>query len=177
MRSLRAERGAVLVVECHEPVASGLVDLPFSEPVAGRLTLTNVGAVLQVEGRVRTAVVLTCDRCAVPFVHRLNAVVHEELAWASLVGIDEAREDEDRYLLRAGDNVWLDVEALIRDALVLALPMVARCGPDCRGLCPGCGADLGREPCRCAREDDTVDPRLARLAEWRGHRSESGPAS
>jgi uncharacterized protein len=79
--------------------------------------------------------------------------------------------------MRTGDSVLLDVEALVRDALVLALPMAARCSTECRGLCPGCGADLRVEPCRCASENDVIDPRLARLAAWRGRRSESGAAS
>ena len=35
------------------------------------------------------------------------------------------------------------------------------CSEDCKGLCPGCGVNLNREPCRCKKQ---VDPRLAKLA-------------
>ena len=36
------------------------------------------------------------------------------------------------------------------------------CSPDCKGLCPGCGANLNHEACRCKK---AVDPRLAKLAQ------------
>jgi uncharacterized protein len=177
LEALRAERGATLVIECHEPVASGVPDIPFDEPATGTLTLTNVGAALRVDGRVHTTVTLTCGLCATSFAHRLRADIEEDLAWTSALGPGRAGEPGEHYLVRTGDSVLLDVEALVRDALVLALPMVARCSTECRGLCPGCGADLRVEPCRCASESDVIDPRLARLAAWRGRRSESGAAS
>ena len=48
------------------------------------------------------------------------------------------------------------------EVFVLHLDTKNLCSPDCKGLCPGCGADLNREPCRCKKE---VDPRLAKLAQ------------
>jgi uncharacterized protein len=64
--------------------------------------------------------------------------------------------------------LWLDVEALAREMLVLALPMTAYCRPDCQGLCGGCGADLRTGRCVC--ETPAIDPRLAPLAELRARR-------
>lgn len=44
--------------------------------------------------------------------------------------------------------------------LVLTLPLRFICSDECKGICPGCGANLNREGCRCARP---VDPRLQKL--------------
>ena len=55
----------------------------------------------------------------------------------------------------------LDVGELIRSETDLALPMKALCRPDCRGLCPVCGANKNVTECRC--ETRVTDPRLAPL--------------
>jgi uncharacterized protein len=55
----------------------------------------------------------------------------------------------------------LDVARLLRSETDLALPMKPLCGPDCRGLCPGCGANRNVTACRC--EGPGLDPRLAPL--------------
>ncbi len=47
----------------------------------------------------------------------------------------------------------------------MAEPIAPLCRPDCRGLCPVCGADLNEDPAHEHR-DDPVDPRLAALADW-----------
>jgi uncharacterized protein len=176
LRFLRAERGGRLDVECHEPIASQIDDVPFTEPVQGALTLANLGAVLRVDGHVHTVARLICDRCATVFHHSLNAVIEEEIAWDEATAPGATIDDAGTYLLRVGDGIFLDVGALARDALVVALPMVARCSPDCRGLCPRCGANLRLEPCACSAEAerDTIDPRLELLAVWQKARSSSG---
>ncbi len=55
----------------------------------------------------------------------------------------------------------LDLEAVLREELVLALPSYVRCRPDCAGLCAGCGASLNDGPCDCPERE--MDPRWAAL--------------
>ncbi|MDR7484222.1 MAG: DUF177 domain-containing protein [Armatimonadota bacterium] len=183
LRPLRAERGATLDVSCGDVIASGIAEIPFDRPVEGTLTLTNLGSVLRVEGRLATEVTLTCDRCAAAYRHRLEADVLEEVNWSLGVTAREAVLAEE-YLIWAGDGLVLDVSALARDALVLALPMVARCRSDCPGLCDQCGADLRLGPCEHSRgpgaehaaDRPGLDPRLRPLAGWRDRQMRSGPA-
>ena len=156
LRRLRAERGATLLVACDETVASQIPDLPFDEPVTGELTLVNLGSVLRVTGHVGTSVELVCDRCARSFRHRLQADVREELDWA--VGGD--------FIAGDGSTLTLDAAALIREMLVVELPMVARCDEACPGLCDHCGADLRNGPCACQKTLE--DPRLEPLTRLRG---------
>ena len=155
LRPLRAERGVRLVVACAETVASQIPDLPFDEPVTGELALANLGSVLRVTGHVGTNVELVCDRCARRFRHRLRADIQEELDWA--VGGD--------FIMSDGSTLTLDAGALIREMLVVALPMVARCDKACVGLCDRCGVDLRGGPCAC--QEPFGDPRLAPLAKLR----------
>ncbi len=164
LRPLRGERGASIVVACHDRVASHIAEIPFDEPVEGTLTLTNLGSLLRIEGRLATFVGLVCDLCATPFRHRLEAQVLEEIEWAG------ASEEASTIGVRtaADGGLWLDVEALAREMLVLALPMVVNCRPDCQGLCGRCGADLRAGQCEC--ETSTIDPRLAPLAALRERR-------
>ena len=44
----------------------------------------------------------------------------------------------------------IDLEPLIREALLLALPLAPICRDECQGICPQCGADLNEGPCGCA---------------------------
>ena len=55
----------------------------------------------------------------------------------------------------------VDLEPLVREALLLALPLAPLCGDDCRGLCPTCGADRNKGSCDCVPDDH--DPRWAAL--------------
>lgn len=54
-------------------------------------------------------------------------------------------------------DMVVDVDALAREALVLALPFQPLCDEGCKGLCPQCGADLNREACACQAQ--AGDPR------------------
>lgn len=55
----------------------------------------------------------------------------------------------------------IDMEPLVREQVLLELPLVPLCRPDCRGLCATCGADLNHGPCGCDRT--VADPRWAAL--------------
>lgn len=78
------------------------------------------------------------------------------------VSVDELFESEavagETYPL---DGEILDLEPLIRDALVLELPQAPVCRVDCEGLCPECGIDRNVQTCTCAPEH--LDPRWAAL--------------
>ncbi|MBI2441504.1 MAG: DUF177 domain-containing protein [Lentisphaerae bacterium] len=48
-------------------------------------------------------------------------------------------------------NESIDLTPDIREAILLALPMSFLCSAQCRGLCPDCGANLNKAPCKCGR--------------------------
>jgi len=59
------------------------------------------------------------------------------------------------------DGEEIDLEGILREQILLALPMYPRCSENCRGLCPVCGANLNKGECGCDR--GVVDPRWATL--------------
>ena len=73
---------------------------------------------------------------------------------------EEEREDlgEDSSF---ADKNFLDVEALIRNELLVQWPIRVLCKDDCKGICSRCGANLNIQTCDC---DTTVpDPRMAAI--------------
>jgi len=59
------------------------------------------------------------------------------------------------------DGRTIDLDPIVREQVLLALPVSVVCKDDCKGLCPRCGQDLNEAECGCERK--VVDPRLAVL--------------
>jgi uncharacterized protein len=96
-----------------------------------------------------------CRRCLRPVEGRLHTDVRELYRPRKGAADDE---DEETYPL-TGEQ--LDLAPLVRDALLLALPLAPLCRPDCAGLCPTCGAELAEGLCAC--DTAPADPRWAAL--------------
>ena len=130
---------------------------PISRPVEAEGSVSNHAGALVLEGTARSLLDLTCDRCGKAFsrekVVALDSLVAEEL---------ENGENDDILLLEDG---CLDLDEAVTTAFILAMDTKNLCSEDCRGLCPGCGADLNLGPCRCTPERD---PRWAALAQLLG---------
>lgn len=103
---------------------------------------------IQAEGTVRAPWVGICRRCAENVSGQLEIQVQERF------GNDA---DEDFYPI-VDDTI--DLGPLVRDAIVLELPMAPLCREDCAGLCPQCGANRNEGDCACVAP---VDPRWANL--------------
>ncbi len=65
------------------------------------------------------------------------------------------------------DGVVLDLAGVVREQLILAIPMRPLCREDCKGLCDQCGHDLNQGPC-AHQAEPKPDPRLAKLVSLRG---------
>ena len=96
-----------------------------------------------------------CARCLEPVAQMIEVRCQELFSYEQ--GAGDA--DEDGYAL---DGDLLDLEPVLRDALVLALPLAPLCRPDCPGLCAECGALLARAGSEHGHES-AIDPRWAGL--------------
>jgi uncharacterized protein len=67
-------------------------------------------------------------------------------------------EDADEEVF---DGKTIDLDPIVREQVLLALPMNAVCREDCKGLCAQCGQNLNEKQCGC--EKKVIDPRLAPL--------------
>jgi uncharacterized protein len=100
-----------------------------------------------------------CGRCLTGFTDELAVDFVELFAYPN--SATEETTDPDEVPRLEGDH--LDLEPVVRDAVVLSLPLTPLCRPDCGGLCPECGERLDDLP-----EDHAhvqLDPRWAALAE------------
>jgi uncharacterized protein len=97
-----------------------------------------------------------CARCLEPISDAIEVTFQELFLYDD----DQAPSEDDEVSVLEGD--LLDLEPLLRDAVVLALPFQPLCRDDCPGLCTECGALLADDPDHA--HDAAVDPRWARLA-------------
>ncbi len=97
-----------------------------------------------------------CRRCLKPVSGRLRCEVRE--MYRPRGAHEGPRDDEETYALHPDH---LDLEPLVRDALLLELPLAPLCQEQCLGLCPTCGADRNEGPCGCP--EPSGDPRWAAL--------------
>lgn len=145
-----------------EPGAWGPGDEALVGPIDLDLKLEMLVDGLLVTGTVAFPTVMPCARCLVD-------VRRAEESDVSEVFQDRRRlEDDEQDDLEPGYEVdhegEIDLEALIRDAVLAAVPLRRLCKEDCAGLCARCGADLNVEDCG-HRDEPTTDPRWAKLAD------------
>jgi uncharacterized protein len=100
-------------------------------------------------------VVGECARCLEPVTQTVTVRCRELFSYQQ----NNGDSDEDGYSL---DGDLLDLEPVLRDALVLALPLAPRCQEDCPGLCAECGARLAQVGAG-HHHGPALDPRWAAL--------------
>ena len=128
---------------------------PITRPVRAQGRVTNRAGALQLSGDASTVLDLACDRCRKPFSEEMTVPLDSLLA-AEL----ENEDSQDEYV--PIEDGAVDLDEVVTTAMILQMDMKHLCSPDCKGLCPRCGADLNLGPCGCKPE---VDPRLAALAQ------------
>lgn len=113
---------------------------------------------IRVRGRIRAAVEPACDRCLERYRQEFDQEF--ELYFCPMETIAQGGEsalgpDEIDIGFYEGDGVAL--ADVVREQLLLWLPMRSLCDPACRGLCPTCGANRNAAACAC--RETFADPR------------------
>ncbi len=128
---------------------------------------------VELTGRLVAQVALSCSRCAETFDlgvdrgFRLLAV--ESPASVAFGSAEKPDFDEDGLV--ATEQGHVDLAAVATEQIYLDLPLKPVCRPDCRSLCPACGANRNRIECGCQNQD--VDPRFGALVEFRKRMGQS----
>ncbi|MET8679456.1 YceD family protein [Streptomyces sp. NPDC004647] len=140
-----------------------VIGVPDDATVELDLRLESVMEGVLVTGTARAPLTGECVRCLEPLERELDADFQEMFSYPDAdVRSREAEsgddaEDEDTLFLEDG---LFDLEPVLRDAVVLALPLQPVCREDCPGLCSECGARLADDP---DHHHDAVDARWAAL--------------
>jgi uncharacterized protein len=121
---------------------------------------------IRLKGDLSTRLQLTCARCLEPVMQDVQRdfdllyrpqgsdAGHAELS------VTDAEAEIGYY---TGDGLELD--DVLREQILLAVPLRALCSEECKGLCPHCGKNLNEGPCSCA--EPLEDPRWAALKDIR----------
>lgn len=151
-------------VEAPADLGNEVIGVPVGGPVELDLRLESVMDGVLVTGTARATVTGECVRCLEPLERVLAADFQELFAYPdadarTAESGDDAEDEEDSFHLE--DDLF-DLEPVLRDAVVLALPLQPVCREDCPGLCSDCGARLADDP---DHHHDAVDMRWAALQE------------
>lgn len=144
---------------------------PEGDPEAGHglaeLELYADGTNVFASGSFDGALIVACSRCVGPVrldIHetlRVTFLPRHELPDEDAAEADEGAEvsEEDLDVFPYDGDV-IDLEPLLREQFVLAVPFAPLCAETCKGLCPQCGIDRNTATCTC---EAPIDPRLAAL--------------
>lgn len=139
--------------------AAGVIGVPEGSDVELDLRLEAVMEGVLVSGTARARATGECVRCLDDVEQELEVDLQELYTYPGKAPeSDDEGSQEDLHEL---DGDLLDVEPVLRDAVVLALPFQPVCSPDCLGLCADCGVRL--EDAEPGHHHDSVDPRWAAL--------------
>jgi uncharacterized protein len=136
-------------VEASDPfwVGTGLA-LAGDLTVSGRFSSAGDGKFFW-HARMETSFRIECRRCLTP----VDVPFDEELE-ILFVDAEQALDDDVGCYVIPDAAPVLDLREALREELLLAVPQFAECRPDCRGLCPHCGANLNAGPCGCRPQRD-----------------------
>lgn len=144
------ERTIETTIDAPAELGLNMFGVPEGSPMALELRLECVMDGVLATGSVSTRVVGECVRCLTDIEEDFDVDFQELYVYNVESEDDLTLEDEQ-----------LDLEPVLRDAVVLALPHNPLCDPDCPGLCPDCGARLADDPDHTHGE--AIDPRWAAL--------------
>jgi uncharacterized protein len=121
-----------------------------SGEITGTVRLEKHGRDILVRGGLSGALQLTCSRCLesfqAPTAADFDLLLVPSPETAMALGEELIPEDLDVDFY-SGEVV--DLESLLKEQIILMVPLKPLCAEDCRGLCPRCGANLNRESCGC----------------------------
>jgi uncharacterized protein len=167
-----SERRMTLTAPAPADLGIEVLRVPEGSPIEFAIRLEAVVEGVLVTGSASAGLTGECVRCLEEVSSGITADFQELFVYD---GEPEAAGDEDGETSRLEGDL-LDLEPLLRDAVVLALPFQPLCQDDCPGLCAECGARLADDPGHAHQEQ--VDPRwaaLQRLAQDDTQQQAAGP--
>jgi uncharacterized protein len=122
---------------------------------------------IRVKGRLATSLELSCARCLEPITQDVkrdfDLLYRPQGADA---GRDEMSVTEAEAEISYYEGEGISLEDVVREQVLLAVPLKVTCRENCKGLCPQCGKNLNEGSCDCTMEIE--EPRWAALKEIRG---------
>jgi len=130
----------------------GVEGITFKDLINVKLTIQKVKEEYYCQGYVFVPIQAECSRCLTLFdselTGELNFVVKPTESKA-IIATDPAEE-----VIVLKDNQYIvELDELIREALLINVPMKSLCNVECKGICPNCGVNLNEETCDCKNKE------------------------
>jgi len=158
------EDGGGKFAHVYHPEELDLLDerVWLAGPASVNGVVRRIGGKVVVIGRAEAPARVECDRCLKP----VEFPVSTDFSVDYITGRDYESTNvveltEDEMSLSVFDGDAIDVDDIVREQVLLAVPARALCHQDCKGICPTCGADRNAGSCDC--ETSEIDPRWAAL--------------
>lgn len=159
-------------VQAPEDFGTAVIGFPEGTDLELEVRLEAVMEGVLISGAVRGRAVGECVRCLDEVLEDVEVPFTELFAYPERA--EAAREEgADEEDVRVLESDLIDLEPVLRDTVVPALPFTPLCGPDCPGLCSECGVRLADDP---DHQHENLDPRwgaLQALAETMDETKES----
>ncbi len=151
VEDISEEEGMHLVFEDMPGLLSDIDEYRVRSPIVGEVFLCRVNRDVHLRGEVRASIRLICHRCLESYIQKIHTTFSYILV-PSLPGIRKIALDTEDMETSTYDGVEIQLGKIFREQILLQIPMRHLCKEDCKGICPGCGANLNREECRCQKE-------------------------
>jgi DUF177 domain-containing protein len=135
--------------------ALGIVDteLSVTQLVEIECQFYKIDQEVVVQGNLRSAVRLTCSRCAEEFEQSLSVPLYAVYLPMHAISSERAKElEKGEADVYAYAEPLIDIAEMVRDKLFLSIPLQPHCMVECKGLCPSCGVNRNTVSCQCAEE-------------------------
>jgi len=156
-----SQRSVTLTAEAPAELGIEILGVPESSEVTFDLRLEAVMEGVLVSGSATAELEGECARCLEPIEDEITIDIQELFLYDDSRDAAATSDDDEETDVRRTEGDLIDLEPVLRDAVVLALPFQPLCQDDCPGLCTECGARLADDPDH--RHDEPVDPRWAAL--------------
>jgi len=127
--------------------------------------LSNTLGEIRVQGRLKVAMEADCDRCLEPA--KFPLALEFDLFYEPMPqrpgrhSGEEVAIDEGESQIAFYHGAGLELNDILREHILLSLPMQYVCGEDCKGICPICGMNRNQAACECSAK--LADDRWAAL--------------
>ncbi len=139
-------------------------DLRLTEPTEIRGEIHREGNEVELRGELDAKIETACSRCLKPVVLPVHVHFAERFVPAVSWRAEEQHELREEDLnLSVFDGEAIELDELLREEILLAMPGHVLCREECKGLCPVCGIDRNMDSCRC--ETRRLDSRWQALRE------------
>ena len=162
IKDIAAEQAEITFTVPVSQFAFSPDEVILKEEVQIEVKIEKVGHEIFLRGNIKTELELECSRCLKHFLFPVNENFQTIFQpFSPGTGEEEIELMKDELDIEFYKDDIIDLAEIVREQILLSIPMIPICDESCQGLCPRCGKNLNLNKCLCAREP--VDLRWSKL--------------